>query len=39
MSSKAALKAVVGAVKQQKFDEAIQQAQELLQKEPKNYQA
>lgn len=39
MSSKAALKAIVEAVKQHKFDDAIQHAHELLQKDPKNYQA
>lgn len=39
MSSKAALKAIADAVKQQKFDDAIQQAQDLLQKDAKNYQA
>lgn len=38
-SSKAALKAIAEAVKQQKFDDAIQQAQDLLQKDTKNYQA
>lgn len=37
--TKAALKAVGEAVKQQKYDEAIVQARELLQKSPDNYQA
>jgi superkiller protein 3 len=38
MSSKAALKAINEAVRQQKFDEAIEKAQEFLKKEPKNHQ-
>lgn len=38
-SSKAALKAIVEAVKQQKFDDALEQAQDFIQREPKNHQA
>ncbi|ROW15637.1 hypothetical protein VPNG_02051 [Cytospora leucostoma] len=38
-SSKAALKAIADAVKQQKYDDALEQAQEFIQREPKNYQA
>lgn len=38
-SSKAALKAINEAIKQQKFDAVIQQAQDFLQKEPRNYNA
>ncbi|KAM0448729.1 hypothetical protein ACHAO4_008440 [Trichoderma viride] len=38
MSSKAALKAINEAVRQQQFDEAIEKAQEFLKKEPKNHQ-
>jgi hypothetical protein len=38
MSSKAALKAINDAVRQQKFDDVIEKAQEFLKKEPKNYQ-
>lgn len=37
--SKAVLKAINDAIRQQKFDDAISQAQEFLQKESKNYQA
>ncbi|KAJ9148613.1 Tetratricopeptide [Pleurostoma richardsiae] len=37
--TKAALKAIGEAVRAQKFDDAIQQAQDFLQKEQKNYQA
>lgn len=36
-TSKAALKAINDAVKQHKFDAAIEQAQDFLQKEPRNY--
>lgn len=38
-SSKAALKAINDAIKQQNFDSAIQQAQDFLQREPRNYNA
>ncbi|RFU80762.1 superkiller 3 [Trichoderma arundinaceum] len=38
MASKAALKGINDAVRQQKFDEAIDKAQDFLKKEPKNYQ-
>lgn len=38
-TSKAALKAINDAIKQQKFDTAIEQAQAFLQKEPRNYNA
>lgn len=38
-SSKAALKAINEALKQQKFDTVIQQARDFLQKEPMNYNA
>lgn len=38
-SSKAALKAIADAVKQQRFDDALEQAQNFIQKEPKNHQA
>ncbi|POS72650.1 tetratricopeptide [Diaporthe helianthi] len=38
-SSKAALKAIADAVKQQKYDDALQQARDFTQREPKNYQA
>lgn len=38
-SSKAALKAINDAIKQQSFDSAIQQAQDFLQREPRNYNA
>lgn len=37
--TKAALKAIGEAIKQQKWDEATKQAEDLLQREPKNYQA
>lgn len=37
--SKAILKAINDAIRQQKFDDAISQAQDFLQKEAKNYQA
>ncbi|KAH7369699.1 hypothetical protein BKA65DRAFT_416744 [Rhexocercosporidium sp. MPI-PUGE-AT-0058] len=36
---KAALKAIVAAVKAQKYDDAAQEAQKLLASDPKNYQA
>lgn len=36
--SKAALKAINDAIRQQKFDDAIEKAQEFLKKEHKNYQ-
>jgi len=36
--TKAALKAINTAVKAQKYDEAIQQAQKLLGADPKSYQ-
>ncbi|KAK7431520.1 Superkiller protein 3 [Neonectria magnoliae] len=36
--SKAALKAINDAIRQQKFDDAVTQAQEFLKKESKNYQ-
>lgn len=38
-SSKAALKAIADAVKQQKYDDALQQARDFTQREPRNYQA
>lgn len=38
MSSKAALKAINEAVRQQKYDEVIEKAREFLKKEPKNHQ-
>jgi superkiller protein 3 len=38
-STKALLKAIGDTVKQQKYDEAIQQAESFLQKDSKNYQA
>ncbi|KAF3763770.1 TPR-like protein [Cryphonectria parasitica EP155] len=38
-ASKAALKAINDAIKQQKFDDAIERAQDFLQKDPKNYNA
>lgn len=38
-STKALLKGVNEAIKAQKWDDAIQQAQGILEKEPKNYQA
>ncbi|KAH7382959.1 hypothetical protein BKA64DRAFT_173650 [Cadophora sp. MPI-SDFR-AT-0126] len=37
--SKAALKAIAAAVKAQKYDDAVQEAQKLLASDPKNYQA
>jgi superkiller protein 3 len=39
MSTKALLKAVGEAVKQQKWDNAIQGANDVIAKDPKNYQA
>ena len=36
---KAALKAIAAAVKAQKYDDAVQEAQKLLASDPKNYQA
>ncbi|KAF4632028.1 hypothetical protein G7Y89_g6102 [Cudoniella acicularis] len=38
-TAKATLKAIGAAVKAQKYDEAVQQAQKLLASEPRNYQA
>lgn len=38
-SSKAALRAINDAIKQQNFDSAIQQAEDFLQREPRNYNA
>lgn len=38
MSSKAALKGIADAVRQQKFDDVIEKAREFLKKEPNNYQ-
>ncbi|KAI3402018.1 hypothetical protein diail_3992 [Diaporthe ilicicola] len=38
-SSKAALKAIADAVKQRKYDDALQQAHDFTQREPRNYQA
>ncbi|PSR79861.1 hypothetical protein BD289DRAFT_374958 [Coniella lustricola] len=38
-SSKAAVKAIGDAIKQQNFDDAITRAQDFLQQEPKNYNA
>lgn len=38
-AAKAALKAIAGAVKAQKFEDAAQDAQKLLATDPKNYQA
>lgn len=38
-TSKAALKAIADAIKQHKWDDAIQQAQDFLRKEPRNYTA
>ncbi|TPX18244.1 uncharacterized protein E0L32_002753 [Thyridium curvatum] len=38
-SAKAQLKAINELIKQQKFDEAVQQAESIVQKDPKNYQA
>jgi len=37
--AKAALKAINAAIKAQKYDEAIQEAQKVLASDPKNYQA
>ena len=37
--AKALLKAVNEAIKQQKYDDAIEKANEVLQKDPKSYQA
>jgi superkiller protein 3 len=37
--TKAALKAINDAIRQQKFDDAVTKAQELLEKGPKSYQA
>jgi hypothetical protein len=37
-ASKAALKAITAAVKAKKYDDVIQQSQELLTKDPKSYQ-
>ncbi|KAG7417333.1 Superkiller protein 3 [Fusarium oxysporum f. sp. rapae] len=37
--TKAALKAINDAIRQQKFDDAVSKAKELLEKDPKNYQA
>ncbi|KAF4989405.1 hypothetical protein FGRMN_9130 [Fusarium graminum] len=37
--TKAALKAINDAIRQQKFDDAVSKAQELLEKDSKNYQA
>lgn len=37
-NSKALLKAINDAIRQQKFDDAIEKSQEFLQKEPKSYQ-
>lgn len=38
-TSKAVLKSIGAAIKAQKFDEAIQEAQKLLTSDPKNSQA
>ncbi len=38
-STKALLKAAGEAIKQQKFDDAIEKSKEVLQKDPKSYQA
>jgi superkiller protein 3 len=38
-ASKAALKAISAAVRAQKYDEAVQQCQQILVADPKNYQA
>ncbi|PTB55493.1 hypothetical protein M431DRAFT_493927 [Trichoderma harzianum CBS 226.95] len=38
MSSKAALKGIADAVRQQKFDDVIEKARDFLKKEPNNYQ-
>lgn len=37
-SSKAVLKAINAAIHQSKFDDAVEQAEAFLKKEPKNYQ-
>ena len=37
--TKAALKAINDAIRQQKFDDAVSKAKELMEKDPKNYQA
>ena len=37
-NSKALLKAINDAIRQQKFDDAIEKAQDFLKKEPKSYQ-
>jgi superkiller protein 3 len=36
---KAALKAINAAIKAQKYDDAVQEAQKLLSTDPKNFQA
>lgn len=38
-SSKAQLKAIGDAIREQQFDDAIEKADVFLKKEPKNYQA
>jgi hypothetical protein len=38
MSTKAILKGIGGAIQASKFDEAAQEAQQLLAKDPNNYQ-
>jgi hypothetical protein len=38
-SSKAVLRAISDAIRQQKFEDALEKVQAFLQKEPKNYQA
>jgi superkiller protein 3 len=38
-ASKSALKAIGAAIKAQKYDEAVEQAQKLLAADPKNYHA
>ena len=38
MSAKSMLRAINDAVKQQKYDDAIEKAQALLDKDPKSYQ-
>jgi superkiller protein 3 len=38
-TSKAALKAIDAAVKAQRYDDAVQQCQQILATDPKNYQA
>lgn len=37
--TKATLKAINDAIRQQKFEDAVSKAKELLEKDPKNYQA